>query len=104
MDSRLKKFLRQEVTVKSNTTRNAAGEMQHGTGTSVKCKVEYRETTFRDSSGAEITSKTRIFFAEDATISMEDLITLPEGEERQVLQILRKRTVAGAIDHLVVYV
>ena len=104
MDKRLKKLLSNTVVVQKPTGMNSARENTYGTGKTIKAKVEERVTVLKDSDGKEINSKTRLFVDETFLVAMEDLVTLPNGEKRQVIAVTTKRGLSGNVDHQVVFV
>ncbi len=104
MDKRLKKFLVNTITIQKPNGMNSEREQTYATGKTAKAKVEYRVTTLKDSSGKEINSKTRMFVDETVDVGMEYLITLPDGEKRQVIAVITKWGLKGNIDHRVVFV
>lgn len=104
MDKALRKMLQNPVIVQHQVgVKNAAGECEYEDPITYKGKVEYKETVFKDSTGKEITSKTRTFLDGAAVVALDDLITLPSGDTRLVISILIKYNEKGIIDHLVVY-
>lgn len=104
MDKVLRKMLQNDVIIKhQDGTKNAAGECNFGSPITYKGKVEFRETVVKDSSGKEVISKTRTFFDQDVVVSVNDLVTLPSGEENPVIGIIIKYNEKGNADHKVVY-
>jgi len=105
MDKQLKKFLQNDVSIKHKlTTRNSAGEWNFADAVISKGRVEHRMTILRVKVGQELTSKTRIFFDSPVVVAMEDLVTLPTGEEVAVVGVDLKYDSKGKVDHKVVYV
>ena len=92
MLSGTKTWLKQTVTVKPYSSLSNYAEPSYGTGTSVSCRIQQTDEQLIGEDGTLIHSTATIIVSESASVSIKDLVVLPNNEERPILKL---NTIAG---------
>lgn len=105
LNTGLKKFFNQDVTIAPWSSAGTYNEPTYGTAVSYKAKIENRRTMIRTDFGMEEKSTRKIFlFTETTTFTTKDQITLPAAFAPTTPKILSVRIVTDipGISHVVI--
>jgi hypothetical protein len=87
IDPDLLELMTEEVTIEPYAARTGRGIVSYGAGTAYQCRIVGKRRMVRDAEGAEIVSTRTIYLGSAPGVTVQDRLTLPNGDQPVILSV-----------------